>query len=48
MHQGRNQPSWFLLKMLMREIVGQEGKLGSELGAESSTSSSRLLIVVSG
>lgn len=29
--QRRNQPSWGLLKTLMEEVVGQAGKLSSEV-----------------
>lgn len=31
MCQGRNQPLWGLLKMLVEEVVGQEGKLSSQV-----------------
>lgn len=37
-----------LLKMFMEEVMGQEGKPGSEGGAESSVSFTRMLIAVSG
>lgn len=40
--------SWVPLNTFMEEVRGQEGKLGSKRGAESSDSSTRMLIAVSG